>query len=251
LQEIAGPRSNLARRYGAEASQNSKPFNLGEEREMRNWMGFCWHPLLGHVYAVWSTETTDQLLALVFDYNTGALIGTEQWPAMSTGPLGIYGFASGQGTSQGIYTVSKTGVVLWRVHAASATTLYGVDQPATTGSTTFTPTVIGPAQGYDEATDWTFDEIDVAFEGNAVDTGALVKVDYLTDQAHYSTLMAAQQTSTAYGATYAIKEQRASFGINGHGAWIRARIQLSSTSRMALKGWSVVGFPVEDTVGVA
>ena len=123
--------------------------------------------------------------------------------------------------------------------------------PISSSATTFTPTVIGPAQGYDETTDWTFDEIDVAFEGNNVDSGAVIGVDYLTDQAHYSTLMAAQQTSTAYGATYQLKEQRAVFGINGHGAWIRPRIQLSSTARMALRGWSVLGFPVADTVGVA
>lgn len=225
------------------AALYDKPYNLSEDTGWNYPHGIVADQSKDLVYVM--SGTGADKLALVFHGTTGQLLGTEVWSN-----LGVVGFTTLGSVLPGAHGLFANGSNVVVCYGMPAVALqWGTDHYSTASSSTYTTTVIGPAQGYDEAIDWTFDEIDVVYQTNKTDANALLKVDYLTDQAHYSTLMAAQQSVSAYDATYQVKEQRARFGINGCGAWIRVRVQLSSSARLALLSWSVLGFPVSDTVG--
>src|SRR5262249_52333069 len=124
------------------------------------------------------------------------------------------------------------------------------DDQSPSGTVSFTPTIIGARQGDVILGEWSFNEIVLAYEAqNGSDS---LSVDYLTSQAHYSTLMASAQTVSATDATYQLKENRGRLGISGSGSWIRPRVRMTAAQRMAVKGWLVKGFVVSDeTVRVA
>lgn len=242
---------NLPRDFwnrGGSTVTGAKPFNMGEAGYTNP--GYtcdivAW-PTYNFVLYFTNPSAPQTAPTYVFSDDTGKLAGLYRFQNIIGRCAPMVVTATSGGLSA---LVGTTGNTISALASFGTSLQYGADDDSST-STSFVTTVIGPAQGYTELGEWSFDEIEPVFDTNAADSGALVKVDYITNQQHYSTLVSAQQQVTAYDASYNLKEQRARFGINGNGAWIRVRVQLSSTGRLALKGWTVKGYLVPGETSV-
>lgn len=228
--------------FAGSSATEQVPFNLGENRMVGIPLGVVAYPLTNHVFfygmggPVFATDTP----ALRFDADTGTLLGHERWQDTDR-PTVAFLPDIGSGGVGRLVRINTAGTLSSYASDTASTGLWGSDEYGTATAETYTATIIGPAQGYDESTEWAFDEIVVVFEGNNTASSSVL-VDYLTDQAHYSTLMAAQQSVSATDTGFQLKEQRARFGIRGYGSWIRVRIQMSGTDRIAIKGWTVLAY---------
>lgn len=222
---------------GDHTGDNATVYNVNESGQWARARGIVADTTRNHVYVTYDLSGT---FVFVFDGLTGALLGTENWEQIT-----VFAFSSLGTSSPSNATLFGNALNVAAIRGGRGYTnppLTGTDKYGTASSVAYTTTVVGPAQGYDEGTEYRFDEIDVVYETN--DTASCtVVVDYLTDQAHYSTLMAASQSASATDASYQMKEQNARFGIFGHGRWIRVRVQLSGGERIGLKGWRVLAYP--------
>lgn len=232
-----------------------RPFNLGEQLNVGDPLAILPHPATGHVFFAGSggPSYTTAIKVARFSASTGQLVGQERWNDFSNsfGAIGyITSFNNGTdigilaGVAEGdVGTPNTVGIIRTYGVDLSYNHFWGSDQYGTASSTTYTGLLIGPAQGYGESTEWQFDEVAIAYEGNDT-TASTVGLQYLTDHQHYSTLMSAEMTSTATDAAYILKEQRARFGIAGNGSWIRLVVSMTGTDRVAIKGWDVFAYPV-------
>lgn len=224
----------------------ARPFNLSEDTAVSGLRQIVGNPRTNQVRFYYESSGSADLVH-VYDGTTGALLGTEQVVTPRAVAFCTTMFSSGGVPSSQCLMGILVGTTDMYVgtQGALSSLLFGSDQFDSASSTAYTGSIIGSAQGYDEATEWSFEEIDVVFETNDT-ASSTVAAGYLTDMEHYSTLQAATQSVSATDASYQLKEQRARFGIKGSGAWIRVYLVLTATDRIAVKGWVVKAFATAD-----
>lgn len=229
--------------YDGTAYYTQKPFNLGEQNEDKRFQ--CVRVLYdGDSQTVLFLGTGASgmtgMPVLRFNVTDGAFVGRDLWYGWQNGSAGSIPTYFERPCIVGGSNSSSDEIV--GILGGKFRNYVGQDDYGNTETQAITGTIIGPAHGYDEGTEYRFDEIDVVFETNDT-TSSSVAVDYLTDQAHYSTLMSASQSVSATDTNYQLKEQNTRLGIFGHGRWIRVRCQLTGTDRIAVKGWRILAYP--------
>ena len=217
----------------------------------------------GHnaVAFIYKTATSSASTALLFDAESGRLIEVAKWGAsasVGTARVGSYQKLRNSARETGLIAIT---------HGSRAAVLYDMgsgiqvgllDQLDTSGTTAYTPLVIGPQYGHAPGVTFHVDEALVISESGAVGgqitSGSMTcTFDYLTSVAYTSTLMATAATDTvSSGESGNMTDRQHRFGLDGYGRWVAPRVQLgvSFTSgtigRLALKSWALFCYPERD-----